>query len=93
MIRQITVKNLVRTASVAGGGRDEERRLKENAGATIRETNVKTLPRIASVVGGRSRPSKAVPQHQPGAVHVKGDAQNNSAACWLTVLCIALYWS
>ena len=35
------------------GGRDEEMRFKENAGAMIRETNVKTLPRTASVAGGR----------------------------------------
>ena len=53
MIRQITVKNLVRTASVAGGGRDEERRSKEHAGATIRETNVKTLPQVTIVAGGQ----------------------------------------
>ena len=30
------------TANVAGGGRDEERRLKENVDAIVRETNVKT---------------------------------------------------
>ena len=56
MIRQTAVKNLPRTASVAGGGRDEERRLKEKAGAMIsRETNVKTLPRTASMAGGARR--------------------------------------
>ena len=32
---------------MAGGGRDEERRSKENAGAMIRETNAETLPRTA----------------------------------------------
>ena len=52
MIRQTTVKNLPCTASVEGGG-DEEKRLKENAGAMKRETNVKTLPRTANVAGGR----------------------------------------
>ena len=36
-----------------GGGTEEEKLLKENAGAMIRETNVKTLPRTASVAGGR----------------------------------------
>ena len=55
MIRQTTVKNLLRTASVAGGGRDEERRLKENAGAMMRETSGNTLPRTASVAGGARR--------------------------------------
>ena len=38
-----------------GGGRDEERRLKENAGAMARETNDKTLPRTASVMGETKR--------------------------------------
>ena len=55
MIRQTAVKNLPRTASVAGGGRDEERRLKENAGAMTRETNVKTPPRTATAWRGARR--------------------------------------
>ena len=38
-----------------GGGRDEERRLKENAGAMTRETSVKILPRTASVAGGDTK--------------------------------------
>ena len=57
MIRQTTVNILPRTTSVAGG-RDGERRLKENAGAVTRETNVKTLPRTASVVGGKTKRRK-----------------------------------
>ena len=42
-----------------GGGRDEERRLKENAGAIIRETNVKTFPRTASEAGGETKRRKS----------------------------------
>ena len=38
-----------------GGGRDEERRLKENAGAMTRETNVKTPPRTATAWRGARR--------------------------------------
>ena len=51
-------QNLLRTTSVAGGRRDEERRLKENAGAMTMETNVKTLPRATSVAGGRDERAK-----------------------------------
>ena len=45
IIRHPTVKNLPRTASVAGGG-------ETNKGAMIRQTTVKNLPRTASVAGG-----------------------------------------
>ena len=45
--RQIPVKNLPRTASVAGG-RDEK-------GAMARQTTVKTLPRTVSVAGGKTK--------------------------------------
>ena len=52
MIRQTTVKTLARTASVEGG-RDGERRLKENAGAMTRETNVQNPHADRQRSGGR----------------------------------------
>ena len=53
MIRQTTVKNLRRTASVAGGGETKKGELKENAGAATRETKAKTLPQAIIVAGER----------------------------------------
>ena len=57
MIRQTTLKNLPRTASVAGG-RDEASRLKGNAGALTRENNVKTLPLTTIVAGSETKRRK-----------------------------------
>ena len=51
IIRHPTVKNLPRTASVAGGGETNKGELKENAGATTRETKVNTLPQAIIVAG------------------------------------------
>ena len=48
---------------MAGGGRDEERRSKENAGAMIRETNAETLPRTAPET------KKGEDQHEMGRWH------------------------
>ena len=46
-----------------GGRQDEERRLKENAGAMTRETNIKNLPRTASAAGG-GRDEESENQHE-----------------------------
>ena len=50
MIRQLTVKNLPLTAS--GGGRDEERRLKEIAGAMIKSSRGPTAGRGGEIENG-----------------------------------------
>ena len=60
MIRQTTVKNLPRTASVAGGSETENSELQKKAGAMTRETNVKTLPHATIVAGGRAITSLGV---------------------------------
>ena len=54
-MRQTTVKNFPRTASVAGGGETKIGELKENAGAMTRETNVKALPQPPSWRGARQK--------------------------------------
>ena len=68
MITQTAVKNLPRTASVAGGGETKKGELKKNAGAMTRETNVKTLPQTVIVAGGetkRRKPSRNRKVEQP----------------------------
>ena len=69
MIRQTIVKNLPRTASVAGGGETKKGELKENAGAMTRETNVKTLPQATIVTGGRDETAKTNTKWKGGITH------------------------
>ena len=69
MIRQTTVKNLSRTASVAGKGETKKGELKENTGAMTRETNVKTLPQATIVAGGRDEKVKTNTQWKGGTTH------------------------
>ena len=69
MIRQTTVKNLSRTASVAGKGETKKGELKENTGAMTRETNVKTLPQATIVAWGRDEKSKTNTKWKGGTTH------------------------
>ena len=64
MNRQTTVKNLPRTAGVAGGGETKKGDLKENADAMTRETNVKALPQATIV--GRDKKAKTNTQWKGG---------------------------
>ena len=63
--RKIIRQNLPRTASVAGGGRDEK-------GAMARPTTVKTLPRIVGVAGGGDEGRRI------GGQHRREDKENQS---------------
>ena len=71
MIRHTTVKTLPWAASVAGRGREDKKRLKENAGAMIGETNVEAFPRTASVAreGARRRKAKTNTKWKGGTTY------------------------